>query len=224
MDNAAKHITIAVDGPSGAGKSTVCREVAKRLGIVYLDTGAMYRALGLKALRLGTDPNDREGVLGFLYGTAVEIAYEGGEQQVLLDGENVSTAIRNHEVSRAASDISKIREVRLKMVSLQRGIAAGKDVIMDGRDIGTYVLPDAKLKFYLDAKPEERARRRHLELESKGAGKPYAEVLKDIISRDANDSGRDFAPLKVADGATVIDSTDMTFEEVVSLIIQRAER
>ena len=213
-------LNIAVDGPSGAGKSTVSKAVAKALGIIYLDTGAMYRALGLKSLRKGIDPNDEAGVLGFLHQTEVEIRYENGQQQVYLDGENVESYIREHSVSKAASDISKIRAVRIKMVDLQRQIAARNNVIMDGRDIGTFVLPNAKYKFYLDAKPEIRAKRRFLELQAKGQQKSYEEILADVVSRDQNDAGRDFAPLKRAEDAVLIDSSEMSESEVINFIVK----
>ena len=216
-----KHINIAVDGPAGAGKSTVSKAVAKALGIIYLDTGAMYRALGLKAVRLGVDPNDEGAVLKFLPHTKVEIAYREGVQHILLDGEDVSGEIRLHEISRAASDISKIPAVRLRMVELQREIAAANDVIMDGRDIGSYVLPNAPCKFYLDARPEVRAARRVRDLEAKGQSAVYEEILRDIIERDRNESTRAFAPLVCAEDALRVDTSDLTEEQVVALMVER---
>lgn len=216
-----KHINIAVDGPAGAGKSTVSRAVAKALGIIYLDTGAMYRALGLKAVRLGIDPNDESGVLTFLSETRVEIEYREGVQHILLDGEDVSRQIRLHEISKAASDISKIPAVRIRMVEIQREIAASDDVIMDGRDIGSYVLPDAPCKFYLDARPEVRAARRVRDLETKGQTASFEEILRDIVERDRNDSTRAFAPLTCAEDAVRVDTSDMSEAQVVAFLVEK---
>ena len=216
-------INIAIDGPAGAGKSTVAREVAKELRIVYLDTGAMYRAVALKSLRLGIDPNNEAGVLTFLDETEIRIAYEEGVQRIYLDGEDVSEAIRENRMSRAASDISKLRPVRIKLVELQREIARNCDVVMDGRDIGTYVLPDANFKFFLTATSEERASRRYLELLAKGEKIKYEEVLADIIARDDNDSKRDFAPLKRAEDAELVDTSKYTAREVVAMLIDAIE-
>ena len=212
-------INIAIDGPAGAGKSTVAREVAKELKIVYLDTGAMYRAVALKCLRKGLDPNDEAGVMTFLNDTEIRVAYEDGAQHIFLDGEDVSEAIRENRISRAASDISKLRPVRLKLVELQRGIARSCDVVMDGRDIGTYVLPDANFKFFLTATSEERASRRYLELIAKGEKVKYEDVLADIVARDENDSSRDFAPLKRAEDAVLVDTSKYTAREVVAMLI-----
>ena len=161
-------LNIAIDGPSGAGKSTIAKEIAKRLNIIYLDTGAMYRAIGLKAVRLGIDTEDVQGVTGILDSTQIEIKYEDGVQIIYLDGEDVSTAIREHHISKAASNVSKIPAVRLKLVAMQREIAAKNNVVLDGRDITSYVLKDANNKFYLTATPEERAKRRYKELIEKG--------------------------------------------------------
>lgn len=219
-----KHINIAVDGPAGAGKSTVSRAVARELGIIYLDTGAMYRALGLKAVRLGIDPNDESGVMTFLPETRVEIEYREGVQHILLDGEDVSQQIRQHEISKAASDISKIPAVRIRMVELQREIAAANDVIMDGRDIGSYVLPDAPCKFYLDARPEVRAARRVRDLEEKGQTASFEEILRDIVERDRNDSTRAFAPLKCVEDAVRVDTSDMSEEQVIAFLVEKVRQ
>lgn len=219
-----KHINIAVDGPAGAGKSTVSKAVAKELGIIYLDTGAMYRALGLKAVRLGIDPNDEPRVMTFLPETRVEIEYRESVQHILLDGEDVSQEIRLHEISAAASDISKIPAVRIRMVELQREIAASNDVIMDGRDIGSYVLPNAPCKFYLDARPEVRAARRVRDLEAKGQTASFDGILRDIMERDRNDSTRAFAPLTCVADAVRVDTSDMSEEQVVAFLVEKVRK
>jgi len=212
---------IAIDGPAGAGKSTAAKIIAKKLGILYLDTGAMYRAIGLKALRLGINTRDISAVEAILPTTAVEIKYVDGVQNIFLDGENVTPFIREHAVSMAASDVSAIPAVRLKLVELQREIAKKNDCILDGRDIGTYVLPDANYKFYITATTEERANRRYKELLEKGQTISYDEVLLDIVTRDKNDSTRKFAPLKKADDAYEFDTTTMSIDEVVRELLDR---
>ena len=212
-------INIAIDGPSGAGKSTAAKAIAKRLGILYLDTGAMYRALALKAFRLGVDPNDKQAVEAFLPAVSVDVRYRDGAMELYLDGEEVSGFIREHHISKGASDISKIPAVRLKLVELQRAIAAKNDVVLDGRDITSYVLPDAKYKFYLTASPEVRAKRRFDELTAKGQSVPYEQILADVIDRDYNDSHRDFAPLVQTEDSVLVDSSAMTIEEVVAFIL-----
>ena len=213
-------LNIAIDGPAGAGKSTIAKAVAKRLGIIYLDTGAMYRAAALKAVRNGIDPKDREKVAAMLSGTDLDIEYNNGIQAVILDGEDVSPFIRTGEISSAASDISAHREVREALVETQRRIAEKNDVIMDGRDIGTYVLPNACCKFYVTAAPEERARRRYAENAEKGdTSKSEQEILRDILQRDYNDMNREFAPLCRAEDAVLIDTTNMTADEVVGKVI-----
>jgi len=212
---------IAIDGPAGAGKSTAAKIVAKKLGILYLDTGAMYRAIGLKALKLGINTRDIPAVEAILPTTSVEIKYVEEVQNIFLDGENVTPFIREHAVSMAASDVSAIPAVRLKLVELQREIAKNNDCILDGRDIGTYVLPNANYKFFITATAEERANRRFKELQEKGQFVSYDEVLTDIVTRDKNDSTRAFAPLKKADDAHEFDTTTMSIDEVVTELLNR---
>ena len=211
-------INIAIDGPSGAGKSTIAKILSKELGVLYLDTGAMYRAVGLKALTLNISPSDEANVKKFLPSTIIAIKFSNGEQQIYLDGVNVSQAIREHRVSKAASDISAIPAVRLKLVELQRQIAGRSNCILDGRDIGTYVLPNANFKFFLTASPLERARRRYSELKEKGQNIELEKIIADINERDKNDSTRAFAPLKKADDAIEIDTTFLTIEDVTEKI------
>lgn len=213
-----KTIQIAIDGPAGAGKSTIAKAVAKTLGFVYIDTGAMYRAIGLAAVRRGIDATDQKGVIGILDQIQIGISHTEEGQQIFLNGENVSVEIRLPEISAAASHVAVIPEVRLKLVELQRKLAEETDVIMDGRDIGTYVLPDAPLKIFLTANPEERARRRFLELQEKGVETTLEQVLEEMKFRDQNDSGRDFAPLRAAEDSVLVDSTALTLEETVEKI------
>ena len=217
-------LNIAIDGPSGAGKSTIAKEIAKRLNIIYLDTGAMYRAIGLKAVRLGIDTEDVQGVTGILDSTQIEIKYEDGVQIIYLDGEDVSTAIREHHISKAASNVSKIPAVRLKLVAMQREIAAKNNVVLDGRDITSYVLKDANNKFYLTATPEERAKRRYKELIEKGQNVDYETILADINDRDYNDTHRDFAPLTCTEDSVFIDSTELTVEQAIEKILSYIKR
>ena len=205
---------IAIDGPSGAGKSTIARLVAQKLGIDYIDTGAMYRALGLKMLRQGLPMREDARLLTMLADTDIDFA--GG--RVYLDGEDVSDLIRTQEISKAASDCSAFATVRKKLVELQQKMAGAKSVIMDGRDIGTVVLKDAPYKYYLTASDEERAMRRYRELAAKGASQTYEEVLAQIRQRDYNDTHRAVTPLRKADDAVAIDSTAMCIEEVVDFI------
>lgn len=212
-------LNIAIDGPSGAGKSTIAKEIAKRLNIIYLDTGAMYRAIGLKAVRLGIDTNDADGVKAFLDNTEITIKYEDGVQIIYLDGEDVSSAIREHAISKAASNVSKIPEVRLKLVAMQREIANKNNVVLDGRDITSYVLKDANYKFYLTASAEERAKRRYKELVAKGQDVEYENILADINDRDYNDTHRDFAPLTRTADSVYVDSTNLTIEQAIDKIL-----
>lgn len=214
-------LTIAIDGPAGAGKSTIARMLAKRLGILYLDTGAMYRAVGLKALRQGVSVRSDEAMAAMLEQTSLDILFQDGEQRVILDGEDVSQAIRTPEVSRAASDVSALPAVRLRLVDLQRQIACQLPLVLDGRDIGTYVLPDAPVKFFLTAEPAERARRRLLDLRARGDHTAtLAEVQADLDYRDAQDSQRSLAPLCQASDAILVDTTGMTQEKVVRTVLE----
>lgn len=208
-------INIAIDGPSGAGKSTIAKNIAARKKITYLDTGAMYRAVGLKVYLTGSDMYDENQLSYILDNLDLDIKYVNGEQKVFLDGKDVSKDIREHHISKLASDVSAIPACRLKLVDLQRKIAKKCDCVLDGRDIGTYVLPDANVKIFLTASPEVRATRRYKELLSKGQKVEYDKVLSDINERDKNDSSRAFAPLKKADDAVEIDSSDMTIEQVI---------
>ena len=215
-------INIAIDGPAGAGKSTVARAVAKKLGILYLDTGAMYRAMALKAMREGIDPNDKEQVLPLLECTEIYAKNIGGTQHTYLDGEDVSGLIRTPEISRGASDISAIPDVRIKLAQIQRNIAHTSDVVMDGREIGSYVIPECENKFYVTASVDERARRRLLELKEKGRdnGMTVEHMAKDIAERDYNDSHRAFAPLLRLPEAILIDTTDLTIDEAVNAVLK----
>lgn len=205
-----KFISVAVDGPAGAGKSSVSKAVAKKLGFIYVDTGAMYRACALYALENGLEIEEKP-LLGVLDDINIQIKYDDNGQIILLNGKDVSKDIRKPEVSMGASKIAAIPAVRLKLVELQRKLAENDNVIMDGRDIGTYVLPDASVKVYLTASAEARAKRRYDEMTGE---KDFETVKKDIINRDENDMKREFAPLKKADDAYVIDSSDMSFDEV----------
>ena len=216
----AEILRIAIDGPSGAGKSTIAKLVAKKLGVEYVDTGAMYRAVGYKMKNLGIDPEDTESVVRTLAET--EIDFDNGV--IRLDGEDVSGVIRTPEVSAAASVYSALPPVREKLVEIQRAIGHKKSVVMDGRDIGTNVFKDAQFKFYLTASAEERARRRWKELCEKGEEKEFSEILADIEQRDYNDMHRKLNPLQQAEDAILVDSTDMTIEEVVDTIYSAITR
>ena len=206
--------------PAGAGKSTIARAVAKELKFIYIDTGAMYRAVGLYAVRKGVNTkNDIEGVVDLLPEIEVSISHVDGLQRVFLCGEDVSEEIRLPEISVAASNVAVIPEVRLKLVELQRSLSEKTDVIMDGRDIGTYVLPDAEVKIFLTAAVRARAERRYKELCEKGVSCNFEEVLADMEYRDKNDSGRAFAPLKQAEDAVLVDTTHNTVEESIERVI-----
>jgi len=214
------HINIAIDGPAGAGKSTVAKAVSKELGIIYLDTGAMYRTVALKAIMTGVDTKDEAGLTGLVRDIDIRIEYERNEQRIYLDGKDVTENIRTAEVSIGASNVAVIPAVRVKMVELQREIAARNDVVMDGRDIGTYVLPDARYKFFLTASLEERAKRRYYEMIEKGMSNvTLDDVQKDIAYRDKNDSTRAFAPLSKAQDAIEIDTTHLNPAEVIDVIL-----
>lgn len=211
-------INIAIDGPAGAGKSTIAKAVAKRLGMIYLDTGAMYRSVAYYVLEHGADVNDERAVEALLPGIVMDIRYENGMQQIYVSGKNVTPYLREPHMSKAASDVSALPCVRYKMVELQREFAASHDVVLDGRDIGTFVLPDANCKFFMTASPEERAKRRFKELTEKGSVCTFEEVLADINKRDYNDSHRAVAPLKQAEDAVRIDTTDMSIEQVTECV------
>ena len=208
--------TIAIDGPAGAGKSTIAKKVAKELSFIYVDTGAMYRAMGLYFLRKGIAPEDAASIEAACDEIQVSIRYENGEQQVLLNGENVSAEIRKEEVGNMASMTSAIPEVREKLLELQRTLAREKDVIMDGRDIGTVVLPNADVKIFLTASSKVRAKRRYDELTEKGVECDFDEIEKDIIDRDYRDMHRETAPLKQAEDAILLDSSELDIDGVVN--------
>ena len=209
---------VAIDGPAGAGKSAIARAAAKDLGFIYVDTGALYRAIGLFALRSGVNPASSEQVLPLLTKISEELRFIGGEQRVFLNGEDVSDLIRTEEVSAAASGVSAIPQVRAFLYHTQRDIAEKNSVIMDGRDIGTAILPDAEVKIFLTAAPEARARRRVNQLREKGIAADYDDVLAEITQRDKNDTSRAAAPLAMAADATLIDNTDMTLEESINAV------
>lgn len=210
---------IAIDGPAGAGKSTIAKEVAKQLGFIYVDTGAMYRAIALYLLRNHVTGEDTEKIERFCSDAEVSISYEKKEQQVLLNGENVTGLIRTEEVGKMASASAKNQKVREALLSLQRELANTKDVIMDGRDIGTQVLPNADLKIYLTASAEERANRRWKELIEKGITCEQKDIETDIIARDEQDMNREISPLKQAEDAILIDSSFLSITEVIDKII-----
>ena len=221
-------IAIAIDGPAGAGKSTIARLAAKELGFIYVDTGALYRAIGLAAVRRGYSAEDKADVIALLSAITVELAFnEKGEQIVLLDKEDVSGLIRTPEISMMASAVSAIPEVRAYLLDLQRNMAHKSNVIMDGRDIGTVVLPDAQIKIFLTASPECRARRRYDELIEKGMDVQYEDILKDVIARDYADSHREIAPLKPADDAILVDTSgedlDTSVKKLMNIMRNRYE-
>ena len=211
---------VAIDGPAGAGKSTIAKMVAKKLGFIYVDTGAMYRAMALYFIRNGIAGDDEAAITKACEGIDVSIEYENGQQIVLLNGENVNDYIRTEEVSMMTSDTSKYPAVRSKLLDIQRNLAKVKDVIMDGRDIGTCVLPDAETKIYLTASSAERARRRYKEQVERGIECDIEQIEKDIIARDEQDMNREISPLKQAEDAVLLDSSDMTIDEVVDEMIR----
>ncbi|MDL2293552.1 (d)CMP kinase [Ruminococcaceae bacterium OttesenSCG-928-D13] len=212
-------ISVAIDGPSGAGKSTLSRRLAKALGFLYVDTGALYRAVGLAALRAGAATKDAAAVEALLPTTEVGLRYVEGEQRVFLNGEDVSAGIRQEAVGMAASDVSAHPAVRAFLLETQRRLARESDVIMDGRDIGSVVLPDAQIKIFLTATAEDRARRRTLELEAKGEKPDYDRILQDVKTRDHNDSHRAAAPLKQAEGAILVDTTGNEFDQSYEILL-----
>ena len=213
------HRSVAIDGPSGAGKSSIARRSAKALGFIYVDTGAIYRTVGLAVHRAEIGSRDIEKIKALLPTLDIALRYDdSGEQRMFLNGEDVSGAIRTPEISLYASDVSAFPEVRAYLMETQRRLARENDVIMDGRDIGTVVLPDAGLKIFLTASPEARAQRRLLELREKGQTAEYEDVLRDIRYRDHNDSSRAAAPLKQAEDALLLDTTNLDFEESCSAV------
>jgi len=215
---------IAVDGPAGAGKSTIAKAVAKRLGLIYVDTGAMYRAMALHMLKKGIDIDDDAAVIAECVNPDITIKYEDGVQVVYLDGENVNAYLRTEEVGNAASKTSVLMPVRVRLVELQQKLAAESDCIMDGRDIGTCVLPNADVKIYLTASSAVRAKRRYDELTAKGQTCDIAEIQRIIEERDYRDMHREASPLKQADDAILVDTSDMTIQEVTERIISICER
>lgn len=210
--------SVAIDGPAGAGKSTIAKKVAKELGFIYVDTGAMYRAMAFYLIRKNIEASDEEGISKACKDADITIEYIDGEQQVILNGENITAFIRTEEVGNMASASSVNKDVRIKLVELQRKLASKTNVVMDGRDIGTYVLPDADIKIYLTASARQRARRRYLELTEKKVTCNIEEIEEDITRRDHRDMTREFAPLKQAHDAVLLDSSNMTIEEVADTI------
>lgn len=213
-----KFVSVAIDGPVGAGKSSIAREAAKRLGFIYVDTGALYRAIGLYCKRMGVDLSSPQSIAEVSKGVTPEIRLIDGVQHIYLDGEDVSEEIRLPEISMAASAVSAIPEVRAALLDLQRGLARTSSVIMDGRDIGTVVLPNATVKIFLTAAPEIRAKRRFDELCAKGVKTTFEDVLADLNQRDYNDSHRASAPLKQADDAVLADTSQLDFEQSCELV------
>lgn len=213
-----KKTTIAIDGPAGAGKSTIAKIIAKKLNILYVDTGAMYRAIAYYVLKNKIDPWDADSVIICLDDIMIDIKYRNGKQHVILCDDDVTEKLRTLEVSSAASAVAVIPEVREKLVHIQRNIGMQTSLVMDGRDIGTYVLPNADIKIFLTADVTERAKRRLNELKQKGINTSLEQVKKDIEKRDENDTKREFAPLKMADDAILVDTTKKTIEEVVEEI------
>ncbi|MDD7209122.1 MAG: (d)CMP kinase [Lachnospiraceae bacterium] len=211
---------IAIDGPAGAGKSTVARKVAGKLSFIYVDTGAMYRAMALYLLKKGVKGDSQEDISSVCSGADITIEYKDGEQIVILNGENVNSLIRTEEVGNMASVSSANPRVREHLLKLQRSIAASNDVVMDGRDIGTTILPDAEVKIYLTASADTRAKRRFRELEEKGQTCDYEKIRQDIIDRDFRDMNREISPLRQAEDAVLVDSSDMDIEEVTDRILK----
>ncbi|MBP3922144.1 MAG: (d)CMP kinase [Ruminiclostridium sp.] len=214
------NIAVAIDGPVGAGKSSIARQAAKKIDFIYVDTGAMYRGIGLYTVRKGVATRDAEAVIALLPEIKLDIKIVEGAQRVFLNGEDVSEDIRLPEISMAASDVSAIPEVRAFLLDLQRGFAKTNNVIMDGRDIGTVILPDAQVKIYLTADAEVRAKRRYDELIAKGKDVKYEDVLADLNQRDYNDMNREIAPLRAADDAVIADTTELDFEQSCELIVE----
>lgn len=218
-------LSIAIDGPVGAGKSTIADEVSRRLGILHLDTGAMYRAVGLAVTGQGIDPQDEAAVTALCEkgGAHVDVRYENGAQVTLVNGQDVTGLIRTQEAGTAASAVSRYPAVRRMLVARQRELAKEQPMLLDGRDIGTVVLPDAPVKVYLTASPEARAQRRLNQLREKGEDADFADILAEVNARDHQDMTRDVDPLRQAEDATLVDSSDLTFEETVQAILKLAE-
>lgn len=213
-------IQIAIDGPSGAGKSTVAKLIAKKMGIVYVDTGALYRTVGYYVRQKGVDPKSHEGVSALLGEIDIQVKYENGEQCVYLNGENLGDKIRQNEISKYASDVSAIPAVRAFLLDTQKSIASQNSVVMDGRDIGTVILPNADVKIFLTATDEERAKRRYNEFIAKGADVRLEDILNEMKERDANDKGRKIAPAIPAEDAIIFDNTGLTGEESCEKILE----
>lgn len=211
---------VAIDGPAGAGKSTIAKRIARRLGYIYVDTGAMYRAMAYYLIQNQVDAADQEAIAAACQHADISICYQDGEQVVLLNGENVNAYLRTEAVGNMASVSSVVPEVRKKLVELQQKLARETDVVMDGRDIGTVVLPDADVKVYLTASVETRAKRRFLELQEKGEPADLAKIAADIEDRDYRDMHRDISSLRQAEDATLVDSSDMTIDQVVERILE----
>ena len=211
---------VAIDGPAGAGKSTIAKQIARKLGYIYVDTGAMYRAMAYYLIQNQVDAADQEAIAAACQHADISICYQDGEQVVLLNGENVNAYLRTEAVGNMASVSSAVPEVRKKLVELQQKLARETDVVMDGRDIGTVVLPDADVKVYLTASVETRAKRRFLELQEKGEPADLAKIAADIEDRDYRDMHRDISPLRQAEDATLVDSSDMTIDQVVERILE----
>lgn len=216
-------LNIAMDGPVGAGKSSIAHAVADRLGILHLDTGAMYRAVGLSAIRAGVDLQDEEAVTAHARGISVAVAHSEGGQRTIVNGEDVTGQLRTPEVSMAASTVARYQGVRREMVNIQQKLAAHTPMLVDGRDICVRVLPNAPVKIFLTASAEERARRRWLEMQEKGDPTPYEDVLRDLRARDEQDMNRAVDPLRPAEDAVIVDTTEMTFEQVVAHILSIVE-
>lgn len=218
-----KKTSIAIDGPAGSGKSTTAKLVAKELGLQYVDTGAMYRAVALKILKTNTDPNDIDKISKLVKDIDISFKTDNNELKIFLDGEDVTEAIRNPEVTNLSSPISAIPSVREAMVNLQKNLGKNGGVVMEGRDIGTVVMPDADIKIFLIASLHERTKRRHLELQKKGIEKDFYELEKEILARDVRDSSREISPLTKAPDAIEIDTTNLTIEEQVEKIVSIAK-
>lgn len=223
MEEKGMSYCVAIDGPAGAGKSTIAKEIAKKMQLIYVDTGAMYRAMALFLLRNHVSPEDAAAIERTCEDAEIGICYEKGQQVVYLNGENVNDLLRSEEVGKMASISSQIKSVRRKLVDLQRRLAETTDVIMDGRDIGTCVLPDADVKIYLTASSRVRAQRRFDELQEKGIACNFNEIEKDIIERDRRDMTREESPLKKAEDAIEVDTSDMSIEQVIATIIRICE-